>query len=349
MSDSDHREPSPEDSPSSDESETDRFQRLRERAKQGGKGVAKRAGDLYQSAKEGASTVGAQGSEALSAAWTRAGTAASGAIDRGKELPSQLRDLVLRECAVPVFMLPTGVNRSDFICRFDFHEAVDKLEHGVLVRPRLDVWAGRHDVDRNALAQILTKQFRAQLDEERRRASADHSAKLREIRHEVTVLEAARDTDEKRIETGLKRVTWGILGMFFLANPLFDLVFLALALFGGTQVVSRAGPWFRATFSSGASKKKADKEERKLTEEMERELSASSDSFRTAIGNLEIRVHPVLNALLLDFAEVELVTVPASVRAEDDHVPDVGPLLTEHAYLSKVPWHLHVLVDAHAG
>lgn len=342
-------QPQPEDSQTSAGGEGGRFGRLRERAQERGKGVAKRAGDLLQSAKEGAAGAGRQGSEALAAAWTRAGKATSGAIDWGRELPGELRELFVRECSVPVYLLPTGVGRADFMCRFDFHDAVEQLEHGIMVRPRLQVWAARHDVDRGRLAQILKAQFRAQLDQERRKHAATHDEKLREMRREATALEAQQDTAERKVGAGVRRLSIGLIGMFFVANPLFDLVLLAFALFGGGQVITRIGPWIRTAFSSTASKNKVDKEEKRLTEEMDRELSASNEAFRRAVDDLDVRVHRDLNALLMNFAEVELVTVPAAPTAQDEDAPDIRPLLNEQPYKARVPSHLHVLVDAHAG
>ena len=324
-----------------------RFEQLRKRVEERSRKAATRAGELLEKAKGEAAAAGRQGREVVGAAWARAGDATSAAIDWSRDLPAQLRDLFLRDSSVPVFLLPTGAGRDDFLVRFDFRNPVAQLEEGILVRPRLEVWAARLDVDRVALADALSDQFRSQLAQERSAALARHAERLQPIRREIVALEKDKESGETKMAVGMRRVSLGLIGMFLFANPLFDLIFLAVAFFGGREVLGRIGPWLRAKFSSAASREKLEKEESRLQRELERDLAGSSKTYQNAVANLDIRVHPVLHALVQNFAEVELESVPAADNPEAE-APAVKAFLRESRYMVKVPAHLHVLVAAHA-
>ena len=61
-------------------------------------------------------------------------------------------------------MLPTGPSPEDYALLFQFDEVLDNLESGILVRPKIEVWAAResgHDLERfgRELKQDFVRQF----------------------------------------------------------------------------------------------------------------------------------------------------------------------------------------------
>lgn len=328
---------------------TEKASGLAANVREGASSARQQASELAGSAKEGASAASKRAGELLGLAWSRTGEATASAVDWSRDLPTRFRELFVRDCAVPVLLLPTGPGAADFTCRFEFADAVDQLQSGILVRPRLDVWAGREDVDRRKLATILKDQFRAQLDEQRRRALQEKSPALKEMRQKAAALEKRRDEEGEKLGASMATVSAALVAMFLFANPLFDLLFLTMAFFGSGEAIKRFGSWFSVTFSSGASMRKVEREEKRLTEELDQEFSASSDTFRSAVDNLEVHVHPLLHGLVRDFGEVELVGVPASDRGGDGDIPVVTSYLLEGEYVAQVPAHLRVLVEAYAG
>ena len=321
---------------------------LAENVREGASAAKQQVSDMAGTAREGASAASKRAGKLLGLAWSRTGEATASAVDWSRDLPTRFRELFVRDCAVPVLLLPTGPGAADFTCRFEFGDAVDQLQSGILVRPRLDVWAGREDVDRRKLTSILKDQFRAQLDEQRRRALQEQSPALREMRQKATALEKRREKEGEKLGSSVATVSAALVAMFLFANPLFDLLFLTMAFFGSGEAIKRFGSWFSVTFSSGASMRKVEREEKRLTDELDQEFSTSSDRFRGAVDNLEVHVHPVLHGLVRDFGEVELVGVPASDGAANAEIPVVTSYLREEDYVAQVPIHLRVLVEAHA-
>ena len=55
----------------------------------------------------------------------------------------KLLDKVFPECPVPAFMLPTGPSADDYRLLFRLDEMLENLESGILVRPKIQVWAAR--------------------------------------------------------------------------------------------------------------------------------------------------------------------------------------------------------------
>lgn len=97
-------------------------------------------------------------------------TAVEIATKTGAEAIALAMSQIVQECTVPVFLLPTGSGCRDFKCIFCFEEVIEKLTSGILVRPQVQVWSGREDIDRTHLTEILKQDFICQFNAARERA-----------------------------------------------------------------------------------------------------------------------------------------------------------------------------------
>lgn len=130
-----------------------------------------------------ADTVAKTGSEAATQAAKLAAATSSTAFQvshtlvekatkTGAEAIALAMSQIVQDCSVPALLLPTGSSHQNFKCTFCFDEVVAKLTSGMLVRPQVQVWAGRVDIDRIQLAQILKEDFICQFNAARERARA---------------------------------------------------------------------------------------------------------------------------------------------------------------------------------
>ncbi|MEM0943613.1 MAG: hypothetical protein AAGI70_06650, partial [Pseudomonadota bacterium] len=82
--------------------------------------------------------------------------------------------LVVSEVAIPVYVVHRGPDAEAYELFCDFSAFFTGDAVGLLRRPRLEVWAGRADLDRTRFARSLRDAFLAQFDEAKRIFRASH-------------------------------------------------------------------------------------------------------------------------------------------------------------------------------
>lgn len=268
------------------------------------------------------------------------------ASETARQVAEKGRARVFRETTVPVYLLPTGPGPRDFDCCYSFQAALDQLRSGVLVKPSLQVWAGRSDIDRDHLAHRLQKTFTEGMRRERRAVGRSGRQLAAPARKEIRKAEARMDDAGKRIGKATGWVGASAVAMLFATNPLFDLVFLLLAVTKGADGLRHA--WSYVAHSVDIAKgergvAKAQRELKKLSDELERR----GDAIREAMSNIDLFIHPQLRQLVADFSEVEGLASPIEVDPpERDSVPDLREQLSEPWYRRQVADYLHPLIDA---
>jgi hypothetical protein len=259
--------------------------------------------------------------------------------ERAQELPELASRMVFTDCVVPTFLLPTGAGSRDFVCAFEFSAVLDQLQSGVLVRPRVVAWSGRSDVDRAQLASVLREdfavQFRAQRD------AADVVSDVQAAR--LAALEASTEKTGARTRSAAKTAAAGVGAMLLFANPIADLAFLALALYGGTSAVQ--GLWRHFQVSGDLRRHELDMERQR--KQLETELDRGDQRFRSAVQRIEVRHHPTLHDIVAQMCELEGVAFMDADQAvpPGEQVPNVIAQLSAPGYRQKVPEWFHPLID----
>ena len=219
---------------------------------------------------------------------------------------------VFPECPVPAFMLPTGPDTDDFVLVFDLEEFLDKLQTGILVRPKIELWAASadgHDVAH--LSEELAVRFAEEL-----------SAAMERATREGQTTVAARE----ELETEAKQEVGGELGGRTLGSAAFWAAAVALGAGGlaiapvgiagavavpslmlafgmrpRTAVFGKIGTYLRARSDRATVEKQFEAEVKRL----EKEFKRKRKTFERAVGNLVIREHPRLRMASISFPDAE--------------------------------------------
>ncbi len=257
-------------------------------------------------------------------------------LDKMLDTPGKIADLFTEECPVPAFLLPIGSTPSDFYCVFDFKGVFSYLNRKLLVRPRIVIWSGRDDIDRNHLVSVLKDRFLSQLNKEREEKNPDPDTSV--------ILENQKDKASSSVGSAVSGLTASLVFMLFTANPLFDLLFLLIALSAGKEGIQKSFDWLKTYLKLQKNKGDILKEREKL----EKEFDSKSRVFQQAAENLHVNIHPMLNALVSDFCEIEGISFCVSSESDENTAPDVREFLKMAAYRESVQKWLLPVLDAHA-
>ena len=160
--------------------------------------------------------------------------------------------------------------------------ALDGLAAGVLVRPRLSVWAHRSDLDQERLAFTLEQQFSHQVATFRAGKQAEFDERAE------TVLDASKQEKDEAVKlqrSARKGLYASALAMLLITNPLLDLLLLLVAVSSGVEVLTEA---FR---ESGADlkEKRAEREHEHGTKDLKQTVGSRKRAFRSALA---LRIPP---------------------------------------------------------
>ncbi|ACB53667.1 hypothetical protein cce_4319 [Crocosphaera subtropica ATCC 51142] len=261
----------------------------------------------------------------------------------GSDTIARVMSTIFTPCTVPVFLLPTGCGSQDFICHFCFDEAVNKLENGVFVRPQLEIWAGDEEIDRTYLAEIIKQDFTQQLEQTRQKTvilnQNKYTQTLEELKQQQKKLEK---TTGNTIQNVANYIGVGLLTMFFVANPLFYLIFFSLAIFTGIDGLAKGIKYWKISSELSGNENKLKVEQKKF----EAELDNKNTIFQEAINNMKISLHPILHELKELFCELENIPfTPQEVETDNVHPTLIIQLLTESDYRENLPLEYHSFLD----
>jgi len=93
-------------------------------------------------------------------------------------LPSFQMPTLGSKIDLPVYVIHNGPYKENYFFIFDFEQFVERSKTGMFVRPRLQVWAGRDDFDRQVFARHFRESFAKEF-EAARMALAQESAEAR--------------------------------------------------------------------------------------------------------------------------------------------------------------------------
>ena len=260
-----------------------------------------------------------------------------------KEIPfptiASVRQKILPEAPVAVFLLPVGTKPDEFVSLFDFSVVVQELQRGRFHRPRLVVWAGRSDIDRKALAKSLRHDFTTQLEKERARLT---SAAEQIALPQLDRLHAEREKAGQDVQTATFGLTSSLIFLFLVSAPIFNLIFMILAVFSGAGGVTKALHHVSLTLRMRSNQEALAKNR----SELEAQLDQTDDRFVQAVDTLEVTVHPTLHRLTSLMCEVDQTLPPIPLEAPTSPPPEISDFLRRKEFLDALPDFYRPLLDA---
>ena len=257
---------------------------------------------------------------------------------RAKKLSASAVDKMFEDRQIDVLVLPLGSGPAEFTCSFDLTEVLEGLESGVLVRPRLRVWAHRSDLDRDRLASDLEQRFSQQVAEFKSKKQAQHDD---EASKALATSKEKRVEADKSSRSATKGALAAGLAVLLVTNPLLDLFLLLMAATSGAEAV------FEALRESGAEVEEK-QTRRKLgssSKKLQKTVGAHKRAFRSALKQLQLQVHSDLASLADDFSQLDEASPPPT----DDAVtsgPSVVAALQRPSYREALPGWYHPLLDS---
>ena len=244
----------------------------------------------------------------------------------------KLLDKVFPECPVPAFMLPTGPSADDYRLLFRLDEMLENLESGILVRPKIQVWAARKSgFDLQRFGEELKVSFLSQFNDARDRLIDEGLVKIDNLE-----LKRERLSDEIRAEASgptLKSATrWtaaGIVGLPVLV------LFLALGFRPRTKLIGLLRDYLRVR----GDKKQAEQKLAREVGELESRFDKKDKAFQRAVTKIEVRVHPRIRNLAVSVCDAAGVAFSDDgSEPESGDVPDLEPYLRDPRYRERVPY-----------
>ena len=250
-----------------------------------------------------------------------------------------LFSLLSQQCLVPTYLLPLGSSTRDFICVFDFDELIEELNRGRLMRPKLEIWAGRPDIDRFHLSRRIKNDFLKQFELSKQKFMAKtHDSPNTKLKNLNTQKEEIGQAAEQSLKTAVSSAIGGFIVMQFFSNPLFYLALFGTAIYSGVDGAKRMLNYFYISYRLSGNKRKIEQEKAKL----EAELSEQSKSFRHSLKKIDIKIHPVLQKALAIFYQIENKSFTfEKITPSELGFPCVKDIVKDSDYLQEVKTQLN--------
>ena len=221
-----------------------------------------------------------------------------------QQLPADVVDKMFPECPVPMFILPTGPNPEEYFIVFGFDEVFDNLKSGIFVRPKIEAWAARvNGWDMEHLGRELKREFTRQFDATRERAVRSGEVDIRKLetqrqRQSKEMSDKLTGTVSSLAKAPIQATLGGVMlnpftGVFTWPLGVF---YLSLAMYNGYKAFNLPLEYLEIRSKRGKTQQELREEQKKL-EELEAEFDSKNEAFQKAVGNIEIRTHPLLQSL----------------------------------------------------
>ncbi|MCH2246737.1 MAG: hypothetical protein MK111_19270, partial [Crocosphaera sp.] len=201
------------------------------------------------------------------------------------------------EVIIPIYILPCSSDTNEYKCYIDCEDIALRLNAGILVRPKLEVWVGHTDINRSYLAQVIRREFATQLD------AARNKVKNQQLTPKMQdELSQQRD---KLAEQSQSRITTAALsgGIIFLltTGPWVTLFLTMMAVSSGVQGISDA----LELLSLNQEIKQGKQGNLQAQQKLEQKLAAGGRRFVRAVSQLKLKTHPTLQCLAAAFCQID--------------------------------------------
>ena len=298
--------------------------------------ASKRAADATTSAAgQAANATACAASKAANATTTAADvtvTAAGNTVKAAASVPSAAFNAVFPECPVPAFMLPTGPGIDDYVFIFNLEEMLENLRSGILVRPKIVVWAGRagdynleHFTDE--LEQDFVRQFN-EAQESLAEAFQPHIQRL-ESRERQLSNEFLKEATGPALRSA---ANWTALTL--LLTPAGALLLIGLGMKPRLKLFGLLRNYLTARGERGEVLEQFNSEMKKL----ESHMQSKDKALQRAMRRIQVRLHPKIHeiATLISQSEGE-ATLSGTPEQESYDIPDVQPFLSHPMYRQELP------------
>ena len=234
-------------------------------------------------------------------------------------------DTVFPECAVPAFLLPTGPDTEDYLLMFDLSEILTNLRSGVLVRPKIELWAARADgYDTDRLAEELAVAFVEQFN-------AARASLVEAGMRQVAAYQKQQDAASREVIDELWGPTLGSAAFWYAlgATPV-GMLLLWMGQRPRIEIFGLTAKYLQARSDKAAAKRNMENEVKALESEFDEKRTA----FRRAVRRMTIRVHPRLQQVSQRLAGTGDDTDVSSLSRG---VPNVDKYLNHPLYRKALP------------
>ena len=247
-------------------------------------------------------------------------------LDQLQSLYSWGVETVFPECTVPAFLLPTGPGTEDYLLLFDLSEMLTNLLSGVLVRPKIELWAARADgYDADRLAQELAVAFVEQFN-------AARASLVEAGMQEVSAHQKQQDAASREVIDELWGPTLGSAAFwtFALGATPVGLLLLWMGQRPRIEIFGLTAKYLQARSDKATAKHNMEREVKTLESEFDQKRTV----FHRAVRRMTIRVHPRLQQVSLSFAGAGDDNDVTSTSAD---VPNVDKYLSHPLYRRALP------------
>ena len=253
-----------------------------------------------------------------------------------RSMPGRALERLIQEAPVPVFLLPTGSQADDFRLVFDFHQVLEQLRSGILVRPVIQLYTGREDFDRTYFADHLKEEFVRQFHLAKEKERLDYEADVEEF-------ESKRTTAKEEM-TGPLGWVGGILLQHAFSDPtgMTGLILLALFVHKGKRAFGPLMEYLDLTTKMRTREKELGSRLRGL----DKKFDSKNKTFQRAVNNIDVAVHPRIQTLVELICEVDgVVSAPLDPIVFATDCPDITKFLNTSEYIEALPSEYRPLLD----
>ncbi len=230
-------------------------------------------------------------------------------------LPGNLKDMVVKEVDVDAIIIPNGTKLGRHLIVFDFDEMIRMTCGGVLVSPRIKLWAASPDLDRAQVSAEIKEQFVTQLGQVADRKKQELEEQKRQLENQQKGIVGSLIDKIDVVESAIFLLT--VVGT---KTPFAPLILLGTALGKSdltTGILRMAGNAAVDFFK--------DRRDSSAVKQIEKEAKSKEKEIDEAILNITIHVHPILKKLYLIQSQQTASLVDAV--AEESGAPDIRDII----------------------
>lgn len=201
----------------------------------------------------------------------------------GNKIYESLLSSFTEECTVPAYIIHQSHNSDDYLIYFQVEAMTENLRNGIFIRPKIEIWSGRSDLDRTKLAKSLRVEFIHQLEKEKQEKLQEHHKQQKEVSENTETMKGNL----------ISKISWlgsAVAAALLVSNPIANAVILFIAVTSGKSALSEVIKMLRLSMSSWS----ADKINKEKEKELEDEINNKSEAIDEALEHIDIKLHPAL-------------------------------------------------------
>lgn len=201
----------------------------------------------------------------------------------GNQVYEKLLLSLTEECVVPAYIVHDSADADDYSIYFQVREITENLRKGVFVRPKIELWSGRSDLNRARLSKNLRHEFVRQLEK-------DKQERLQKFNDERQALAGSGEPVKTSLAAKISWLGSAVAATLLVANPIADVIILFIAVTSGKAALMDMIKMLKLGVSSWS----AEKTDAAKESELEEMVDSKTNAIDQALENIEIRLHPLM-------------------------------------------------------